>query len=81
MTMQIQLHDKSEQKINHTGRISVSRLGWVIRSLVVAGLIGVIIYNLTQGIFLADPLVAYSTIMPIHALLVVMIGWFFYKNP
>ena len=81
MTMQVQLHDKSEQKINNTGRIHVSRLGWVIRSLVVAGLIGVIIYNLTQGIFLNDYLVAYSTIMPIHALLVVMVGWFFYKNP
>ncbi len=76
-----QLHDKSAQKIANTGRIHVGKKAWVVRSLVIVGLIGVIIYNMYQGILIEDPLVAYSTIMPIHALLVVLVGWIYYKNP
>ncbi len=62
-------------------RIFVGKGAWYVRSFVIAGLIGVIIYNLYQGILIEDPLVAYSTIMPIHALLVVLVGWIYYKNP
>ncbi|MCV0400055.1 MAG: glycosyltransferase family 2 protein [Nitrosarchaeum sp.] len=81
MALQLELHDKSEQTINSSGRIHINKVGWLIRLSIITGLIGVIVYNLSQGILLRDPLVAYSTIMPIHALLVIMIGWLFYKNP
>ena len=72
---------KSSQKIGSDGRIFLPKKGWVMRVLVVVGLVGIIIYNLYIGLLLSDPLVAYSTIMPLHALLVVVVGWFFYKNP
>ncbi|HUU49315.1 MAG TPA: glycosyltransferase [Nitrosopumilaceae archaeon] len=72
---------KSDQKITQSGRIYLPKKGWIIRGLVILGLIGIIIYNLYVGLYLVDPLVAYSTIMPLHALLVLIVGWFFYKNP
>lgn len=38
-------------------------------------------YNLQQGLELKDSLVVYSTLMPLHALLVLCVGWALYKNP
>ena len=38
-------------------------------------------YNLQQGLELKEPLVVYSTLMPLHALIVLCIGWALYKNP
>jgi len=72
---------KSDQKITQEGRIYVPKKGWVLRVFVIIGLISIIVYNLYVGLYLVDPLVAYSTIMPLHALLVLIVGWFFYKNP
>ncbi len=72
---------KSQQKISKENRIYVPKKGWIIRGAVVLGLMVIIVYNLYVGLYLTDPLVAYSTIMPLHALLVVIVGWFFYRNP
>ena len=41
----------------------------------------VIFFNLQQGAALHDSLVIYSTLMPIHALFIMLFGWFFYRNP
>lgn len=82
MTMAVKhLHDECNQRIDKNGRIHVSHRAWVLRFVIVSGLFCVIVFNLYQGLMLEDPLVAYSTIMPLHAFLVILVGWFFYKNP
>lgn len=34
-----------------------------------------------EGTEIGDPLIVYSTLMPLHALLVLFFGWFYYRNP
>lgn len=70
-----------EQKISLDRRIHISKKGWIVRGTVIIGLAFIIGFNLYQGMLENDTLVAYSTIMPIHAFLVIIIGWIFYKNP
>jgi hyaluronan synthase len=70
-----------QQRISSSGRIRVSKKGWIVRTIIISILTFTISYNLYQGVVLNDPFVAYSTVMPIHALLIVTLGWIFYKNP
>ncbi|MGI0026836.1 MAG: glycosyltransferase family 2 protein [Nitrosopumilaceae archaeon] len=74
-------HGKSSQRIAKNGRIITKKKGWIVRILAIALIIYVIIFNLQQGIELDDPLVIYSTLMPVHALMIMLVGWFFYRNP
>ena len=88
MTLEIQKNQKniiqkckSGQIISKNGNIKTKKKAWLLRITTIILLNLVISNNLYQGIELEDPLVAYSTLMPIHALLVLCIGWFFYRNP
>jgi len=45
------------------------------------GLIFVLVYNVQQGLMLESSLIVYSTLMPLHTFLVLIVGWIFYKNP
>lgn len=54
---------------------------WVLRIVTLTGIILMISYNLQQGLELKDSLVVYSTLMPLHALFVLCVGWVLYKNP
>jgi hyaluronan synthase len=38
-------------------------------------------YNIDQGLLLGSSLIVYSTLMPLHTFLVLIVGWLFYKNP
>ena len=71
----------SGQKIQDNGRIHVPKKAWILRMGSISLLIGIISYNLIQGIKLAEPLLLYGSITLIDALIVVSVGWFFYKNP
>lgn len=75
-----QIH-KCEQKISSNGRIIVPKYAWGIRFLSILVLILVTIYNIYQGLLLNDPLVVYSTLMPLHAIMLFTFGWIMYKNP
>lgn len=72
---------KCEQIVAASGRILVSKRAWVIRIISIIVLTLITIYNVYQGMLLSDPLVVYSTLMPLHALLVFACGWTLYKNP
>jgi hyaluronan synthase len=74
------LFSHSKQRISKTGRIQVSNRAWVIRSLMLVGLVGFMIYNVDIALSIGDPLIVYSTLMPIHAILLLVIGWVFYKH-
>jgi hyaluronan synthase len=38
-------------------------------------------YNIQLGIDLGEPLLIYANLLPIHGILYLFIGWFFYRNP
>ena len=71
----------SGQKIDDGGRIRVPKKGWILRIASISLLVGIISYNLVQGIKLLDPLLLYASLTLVDALIVVSVGWFFYKNP
>lgn len=73
--------EAATQKIGRNHRISTKKKAWIVRFTAIALITYVIIFNLQQGLELHDSLVVYSTLMPIHALLIMMVGWFFYRNP
>lgn len=70
----------SGQKIEESGKIYVPKKAWILRISTVALLGGIISYNLVQGIKLLDPLLLLTSLTLIDALIVVSVGWFFYKN-
>jgi hyaluronan synthase len=75
-----QLLVKSNQRISKKGRILVSKTGWAFRGLILAGMTAVMIYNLSLVLPVGDPLIVYSTVMPIQALATLLIGWIYFKN-
>ena len=73
-------HEVSNQKITKTGRIHVSKKGWLIRIILVSMSCIVVIYNIQLALYLNSPLLLYTNILPIHALLYLLTGWIFFKN-
>jgi hyaluronan synthase len=74
------LYSHCKQRISKSGRILVSRKAWVLRAAMLSGLIVFMIYNINIALSVGDPLIVYSTLMPIHALTVLVTGWVFFKN-
>jgi hyaluronan synthase len=69
------------QKVSPEGRIIVSKKGWCVRIATLAGMIGMALYNIYMGLALNDMLVVYATLVLIHSILILSVGWFFYRNP
>ena len=72
---------KPEQKFSAQGRIKVSKKGWILRLFTLGGILSATVYSILLGIDLNQPLVVFSSILPMHSFLVLFVGWFFYKNP
>ncbi|MEM2110378.1 MAG: glycosyltransferase [Candidatus Bathyarchaeia archaeon] len=68
------------QRISNDGRIQIGKKGWFFRILTLSAMVFLVIFNLFQGLLAGDPLVAYSTFMPLHTVLVFACGWLFYKS-
>jgi len=71
----------SGQKLTKKGSIEIPKNAWLVRIITITSLIFVITYNLYLGFQLQDPLILLTMIIPCEALIVITIGWFFYKNP
>jgi hyaluronan synthase len=69
-----------KQRIANSGRISVSKKAWALRITMLTVLIAFMIFNITVALSVADPLIVYSTLMPLHALISLATGWIFFKN-
>jgi hyaluronan synthase len=69
-----------KQRIANSGRIFVSKKAWVLRALMLVGLTAFLAFNTAIALSVGDPLIVYSTLMPIHALIVLVTGWVFFKN-
>lgn len=73
--------DENPQRISSSGKITVNKKGWLTRFVILSVITAIIIYNLEVGIRLADPLILYSIIVPLHSVIILLIGWIFYRNP
>ena len=71
---------RSGQKISDDGKISIPKIGWVLRISTVIGISCMLVYFFIIGLSLQDPLIIFSTLMPIQELIIVSVGWFFYRN-
>lgn len=74
------LFSHSKQRISKKGRILVSRKAWVLRFAMLTGLIVFMVFNVSIALSVGDPLIVYSTLMPIHAMIVLVTGWVFFKH-
>lgn len=68
------------QTIESNGKIHIPKWGWGIRFGVIVSLVLIIGYVLSRAIQLGDPFMIHSTILPIHSILLLVVGWFFYRN-
>lgn len=77
----VSLVNENPQNISSNGKIKISKKGWFTRIIILSGIFAVLGYNLEVGVRLADPLILYSIIVPLHSLIILLIGWAFYRNP
>ena len=82
---EIVLEGENDQQSSDPGTIrnetvQVSRKAWIARIFIVAALTFFMFYNLTVALLMWDPLIVYSTLMPLHTLIVFVVGWVFFKN-
>jgi len=74
------LYSHCKQRIAKSGRIFVSKKAWIVRASLLVGMILFMLYNISLALTVGDPLIVYSTLMPIHAIIVLDVGWVFFKN-
>jgi hyaluronan synthase len=74
------LYAHCKQRIAKSGRIKVSKKAWAFRVFFLAAITALMIYNVTLALIAGDPLIIYSTLMPVHALIVLVVGWVCFKN-
>jgi hypothetical protein len=60
--------------------VTVGKKIWVLRLVFLFTLIFLMSSNIIVALGVNDPLVIYSTLMPIQSIAVFFIGWFFFKN-
>lgn len=77
----IQAKRVSHQKVDSNGRVHVSKKAWIFRVCTIAAFAffcGLIAWHAFQ---LNDYLVLFALVMPAHALIVLVTGWLYYRNP
>lgn len=72
---------KSGQQISKCFIIHVSKKAWAIRIGILTMASLVVGYNIQLGIELEEPLLIYANLLPLHGILYLTIGWFFYRSP
>ena len=72
---------QNPQKISSSHRILIPNWGWALRIFFLLVIVSIIGFVIQQAWRIGDPFVLYSTIVPIHSVLVLFCGWFIYKNP
>lgn len=75
------LAERSGQRIASSGRIKVSKFGWLVRFAFLIAISGLIVYTTNLGIATSDPFLIASIILPIHSFVALVMGWIFFKSP
>lgn len=81
MSELVQIPNRTNQKLNSDGKIHVEQKGWFVRIPTLIGILFTMFYTGYIGIELGQPLIFLSVILPLHSFLILLVGWFFYKNP
>lgn len=68
------------QRISKEGRILVSKKAWALRIISLLGITSLMLCNLIIAWMSGDMLIFYSTLIPMHTLLIFIVGWIFFKN-
>jgi len=68
------------QRVSADGKILISKKGWVLRIILLASVAALMIYNIEVALTIGDPLVVYSTLMPLHTLAIFAVGWVFFRS-
>jgi hyaluronan synthase len=74
------LYSHCKQRISRSGRILVSKKAWVFRMLFLVGFLLFMMYGLKVAFSVGDALIIYSMFILIHSLLVLIYGWFVFRN-
>jgi hyaluronan synthase len=69
------------QTVGTDGRIVVKRYAKVSRFLFLAGLVTFLIFGAYNTLDLSNPFMVYSTIVPIHSVLILIVAWGMYRDP
>ena len=72
--------EPANQPIISNRRVSVGKKAWTLRIVLLFTLIFLMSSNIIIALRINDPLVIYSTLMPIQTIAIFFIGWFFFKN-
>ena len=72
---------QNPQKITTSHRIFIPKWGWALRIFFLSLIIFVVGFVIQQAWIIGDPFMLYSTIVPVHSILILFFGWFVYKNP
>lgn len=72
---------KNPQKISSSRRILIPRWGWALRLFFLSIIVSIVAFIINQAWTMGDPFMIYSTIVPFHSILILIFGWFVYKNP
>src|SRR5437867_9891654 len=71
----------SRQRVSESGRIITTRWGWLVRILALIFITTFITITIYGDLKSQEPLLMYSTIMPAHAVIILFVGWFYFKKP
>ncbi|WP_148681530.1 glycosyltransferase family 2 protein [Candidatus Nitrososphaera gargensis] len=81
--MQVQDLQKFEntQTIDENGRIVVKKYAKALRFLFLSGLVSFLVIGGYSTLDLNNPFMIYSTIVPIHSVLILIVAWGVYRDP
>jgi len=68
------------QRVSSDGKILISKKGWVLRITLLASVAALMIFNIEVALTVGDPLVVYSTLMPLHTLAIFAVGWISFRS-
>jgi len=69
------------QTLSANGKIIVSKKAWAVRLIMIAAIASTIIYRIQDGLKNEDPFALYSTLLPLHMILIFLAAWVLYRNP
>lgn len=74
------LYAHCKQRVSADGGILVSRKAWVFRVLFLLGMLSFMAYTVGVALSAGDRLLVYAMLMPLHGVIVLVLGWCFFKN-
>jgi hyaluronan synthase len=72
---------RNPQSIDTSGKIVVRKHALLIRYICLTAIVTYLVIGTYNAVTLGDPFMIYSTLVPIHSILLLGVAWFVYRNP